>query len=100
MNIKKLVISSAVILLVSAAAFAQKVTYNFLPGTNFSRYKTYQWQRIEKAAYPNQLLDGQIMRSIDMQLRTKGLTKSDSGIPDLVIAYQAAVAEDKEWYSY
>ena len=93
-------LAAVIVLLLGTSAFAQKVTYNFLPGTDFSRYKSYQWQRIEKADYPNQLLDGQIMRSIDNQLALKGLRKVDSGIPDLVVVYQAAVVQDKEWTSY
>ena len=91
---------SAVVLLSAAGTFAQKVTYNFLPGIDFSRYKTYQWQRIENAQYPNQLLDVQIVRSIDMQLGSKGLTKMESGIPDLIVVYQVAVTQDKEWNAY
>jgi hypothetical protein len=97
---KKLTLGiTAMLLLFASAAFAQKVTYNFLPGTDFSKYRTYQWQRVEKAAYPNQLLDEQITRSIDAQLRMKGLQRVDSG-GDLVVVYQAAVAEDKQWNSY
>src|SRR5436190_9361627 len=88
------------LLVLTAGVFAQKVTYNFLPGTDFSRYKTYRWQKVERAQYPNQLLDDQIMRSIDMQLRTKGLTAVDKGPVDLVIVYQAAVMQDKEWNAY
>ena len=43
----------AILLSFAFIASAQKVRYNFLPGTNFSQYKTYKWQRVEKA----QLLD-------------------------------------------
>jgi len=93
-------IAAAMVLIFAAGTFAQKVTYNFMPGIDFSRYKTYQWQRIEKGQYPNQLLDEQIMRSIDRQLGAKGLSRTDNGIPDLVVIYQAAVSQDKEWTSY
>jgi hypothetical protein len=96
----KMVIISVVLLVLTGAVSAQKVTYNFLPGTDFSRYKTYKWQRIENAQYPNQLLDDQIMRSIDMQLKSKGLTPVDKGASDLVVVYQVAVTQDKEWNAY
>ena len=88
------------LLVVTVGAFAQKVTYNYMPGTDFSRYKTYQWVKVEKAHYPNQLLDEQIMASIDRQLAQKGLTKTTEGIPDLVVTYQAAVSQKEEWNAY
>jgi len=99
-SIIRVELAVAILLILGTSVFAQKVTYNFMPGIDFSKYKTYQWQRVEKAQYPNQLLDEQIMRSIDSQLRTKGLTKSDNGSPDLIVVYQAAVSQDKEWNAY
>ena len=91
---------AAILLTASILASAQKVTYNFMPGTNFSQYKTYAWQKVPNAQYPNQLLDEQIIRSIDSQLRAKGLVRMDTGATDLVVVYQAAVTQDKEWNSY
>ena len=91
---------ATVILLLSAACYAQKVSYNFLPGTNFARYKTYRWVRAEKAQYPNQLLDDQIMGSIDRELALKGLKRSDEGAPDLAVVYQAAVNQETQWNAY
>jgi len=84
----------------ATGAFAQKVRYNFLPGTDFSKYKTYQWVKIEKAQYPNQLLDEQIMRSIDAQLAQKGLKRVDEGIQDLTVVYQVALNQETEWNAY
>jgi hypothetical protein len=80
-------------------AAAQDIKYNFLPGTDFAKYKTYKWARIPNAQYPNQLIDNQIMQSIDAQLALKGLSKRDEGA-DLVVVYQAAVNEEKQWNSY
>jgi hypothetical protein len=88
-----------VLLMLAAGAFAQKIRYNFAPGTDFSRYKTYKWVRIEKAQYPSQLIDDQIIRSIDSQLSQKGLSKVDAS-PDLVVVYQVALSQEKEWTSY
>lgn len=96
----RLSIAVSILLVLAASGFAQKVTYNFMPGTDFSRYKTYQWVKVEKAHYPNQLLDEQIMASIDRQLSMKGLTKTTEGIPDLVVTYQAAVDQKEEWSAY
>jgi hypothetical protein len=82
-----------------AAAAAQDIRFNYLQGTDFSKYKTYKWVKIPNAQYPNGILDEQIMRAIDAQLSLKGLTKSEDG-PDLYVTYQAAVNQEKQWHSY
>ena len=95
----KIGIAVFVSLILVSGAFAQKVRYNFMPGTDFAKYKTYQWVRVEKAQYPNQLLDQQIMDSIDAQLALKGLRKSNEGA-DLAVVYQVAVDKETQWNSY
>lgn len=104
MKVNKLITQTitllAILLSLSFVAAAQKVKYNFLQGTDFSKYKTYKWVRIENAQYPNQLLDGQIMQAIDYQLRQKGLSKAETGTPDLAVVYQVALNQEKEWSSY
>ena len=89
----------SMLLLWCASAAAQDIKYNFMPGTDFSKYKTYKWVRVPKADYPNQILDNQIMQAIDAQLGLKGLTKSEEN-PDLYVAYQVAVDQEKQWNSY
>lgn len=93
-------VTAAVLLLWCVSASAQDVRYNFLAGTDFSKYKTYKWVRVPKAQYPNQILDGQIMQSIDAQLALKGLSKTEDDNPDLYVAYQAAVSQEQQWNSY
>ena len=88
------------LLFVQTAVSAQDIRYNSLPGTDFSKYKTYKWARVPKAEYPNQILDKQIMQAIDAQLATKGLSQTDGDNPDLVITYQAAVSQEKQWNSF
>jgi len=93
-------VTLSVLLLWCASASAQDVKYNFLPGTDFAKYRTYKWVRVPKADYPNQILDAQIMQAIDAQLGLKGLTKTESDSPDLYVCYQAAVDQEKQWNSY
>jgi Domain of unknown function (DUF4136) len=93
-------VTLSTLLLWCASASAQDVKYNFLPGTDFAKYRTYKWVRVPKADYPNQILDAQIMQSIDAQLGLKGLTKTESDSPDLYVCYQAAVNQEKQWNSY
>lgn len=80
-------------------AAAQDIKYNFLQGTDFSKYKTYKWVKVPNAQYPNSIVDEQIMRAIDTQLATKGLTKTEDN-PDLYVVYQVAVNQEKQWNSY
>src|SRR5258708_2985654 len=94
------VIAATVFLLWCVPASAQDVKYNFLPGTDFSKYKTYKWVRVPKVEYPNQILDGQIIGAIDAQLAMKGLTKTEGDNADLYVCYQAAVNQEKQWNSY
>ena len=104
MNMKlsknSLVVIAAALLLWCVPASAQDVKYNFVAGTDFSKYKTYKWVRIPKVEYPNQILDGQIMQSIDAQLALKGLSKTEGDNADLYVAYQAAVRQEQQWNSY
>lgn len=69
-------------LIACGIAYAQDVKTRYMPETDFSKYRTYTWVRIEGAGYPDQIIDTDIMRSIDSQLVAKGLTKVDSGTPD------------------
>jgi hypothetical protein len=89
----------AVLLTYAAVGFGQKIRYNFSSGTDFSKYKTYKWVRVENAQYPNQLIDEQIMQAIDAQPVQKGLSKTQ-GDSDLVVTYQAAVNQERQWNAY
>jgi len=87
-------------LLACGAALAQDVTFNSMPGTDFTKYHTYKWVAIQGATYPNQIVDTQIKSSIDSQLAAKGLTKTDADKADLYIGYQASVDQEKQWSAY
>lgn len=96
----QIVMMGCVLLLGCVSAAAQDVRYNYIQGTDFTKYKTYKWVRVPDAQYPNQILDGQIMQSIDSQLSLKGLTKTDSDNPDLYVTYQLALDKEKQWNAY
>src|SRR5215469_7037138 len=88
------------VLLTARTLTAQDVKYNFMPGTDFSKYHTYKWVSIEGGGHPNQIVDAQIKQSVDSQLTTKGLTKTDSDKADLYVGYQIAVDKEKQWNGY
>ncbi len=84
----------------ATAALAQDVKTNYLPGTDFTKFKTYKWVTIEGAAQPDQIVDAQIKQAVDSALAGKGLTKVAGDDADLYIGYQAAVREEREWTAY
>jgi len=96
----KLAVLFGIMLAACGSVLAQTVTYNFAPGTDFAKYKTYKWVRITGAQYPNQILDQQIMQSIDSQLAAKGFTKTDSDNADLDVGYQVSLTQQQQWNAY
>jgi len=90
----------AVALVSCIGATSQDVRHNYMPGVDFSNYHTYKWIEIEGGAHPNQIVDAEIKQSVDSQLATKGLTKTDSGKADLNVGYQVAVDKEKQWNAW
>jgi hypothetical protein len=88
------------ILFACESVLAQDVKYNFMPGTDFAKYHTYKWVVIEGGSHPNQIVDAQIKSSVDSQLASKGLTKTDGDKADLLIGYHVAVDKEKQWNAY
>jgi hypothetical protein len=89
-------------LLACSVTYAQDVKYNYRQGTDFSKYHTYKWVDTVDGApaiggHLDQILDSEIKQSIDSQLAAKGLTKVDSGKADLLVSYQIALTQEKQW---
>ena len=104
MKVKELVfraeIFAFVILTAFATGFAQKVTYENFPGTDLTKYKTYNWKRAENAQYPDQATDQILMRSIDSQLQSKGFVKTQNDTADLHVTYQLAIMDAAQLSSF
>ena len=89
-------------LVACAAAYAQDVRTNYMPGTDFSKYHTYAWvsqvQGVPTVGVrPDQILDGQVKQAIDSQMAAKGFTKvQDAGKADLLLGYQLAIDQEKQ----
>jgi hypothetical protein len=86
----------ALLLLTAVTLTAQDVRYNFMPKTDFSKYRPYKWVKIGDA-HPDQILDAEIKQSVDSQLAAKGMTKTDNDKADLYIGYQTAVDQEIQW---
>lgn len=93
-------LSTVLVLLAASSVLAQDVRYNFDKNSDFSKFKTYKWVPIEGAAKVNDLVDKQIKDTLDAELAQKGLTKTDGETADLLIGYQAAVGQEKQFSSY
>jgi hypothetical protein len=96
----KVVFGIALAILAGTISPAQDVTSNSMPGVDFTKYHTYKWVPIQGAVQPNQIVDAQIKESIDSQLATKGLTKTDGERADLLVGYQISVDQEKQWNAY
>lgn len=99
-HVLRVALATVVMLLVGTGVRPQDVRSNYMPGTDFSKYKTYKWVNIEGGSHPNQIVDAQIKQSVDSQLTSKGLTKTDSDNADLYVGYQISVDQEKQWNAY
>jgi hypothetical protein len=77
-------------------ALAQDVKYNFMPGTNFSKYHTYKWISIPENVHPSQIVDQEIKQAIDAQLSAKGFTKTEDDKADMYLGYQCSVDQERQ----
>ena len=98
----RLGIASVLVLVACALTNAQDVRTNYMPGTDWSKYRTYAWvdevQGVPGVGgHPDQILDTQVKQAIDSQMTAKGLTKlTDGGKPDLLIGYQLMIDREKQ----
>jgi len=90
----------AVLALGAGAALAQDVNVNYVPGTDFTKYKSYTWVEIQGAEKPDQILDTQIKQAIDKAMAAKGFTKAAGDTADLAIGYQVALTQQQQWNAY
>jgi len=99
-SISFLALVAGLALLTTGTLVAQDVRYNYMPGTDFSKYHSYKWVAIQGGAHPNQIVDAQIKQAVDGQLASKGLMKTEGDKADLYLGYQVAVDKEKQWNGY
>lgn len=99
-RVAQFVLTFLVAVTACSVTHAQDVRTNYMPGTDFSKYRTYKWVTMGEGGHPDQILDAQIRQSIDSQLAAKGFTKVDTDKPDLLVGYQVAVTKEREWNAY
>ncbi len=89
----------AVLLLFSASVLAQDVRYNFDQEADFSKYKTYKWERHPDSIEIDDITLNQVGQAFDAELAKKGLTKVEDSA-DLAIVYQLGYREEEEITTY
>jgi hypothetical protein len=89
-------LAAALLLVTAGTLAAQDVRYNFMPGADFSKYRTYKWVNTGDA-HPDQIMDAQIKQAVDSQLASKGMTKTGDDKADLYIGYQTTVNQETQW---
>jgi hypothetical protein len=85
---------------VPRTAQAQDIATNFVPGTDFTKYKSYKWVVIDGAEKPDQIVDAQITNAVDGVLSGKGFKKVTGDTADLFVGYQVAVKQERQWNAY
>lgn len=94
MRIATLATTVAVTLL-GTIALAQTVTHDFDRAADFSKYRSYAWVR--GTNLDDQLNHSRIVRAVDAQMVSKGLSSVDAGAnPDLLVAYHATFDKSLE----
>ena len=94
---KGLVTCGIALLVMTATALAQKVSYDYDKTANFAAFKTYAHKDGTKVGQP--LIDERIVAAIDAQLAAKGLTKAEAD-PDVFVVYHIAFDKQKDISTY
>jgi hypothetical protein len=97
---RNLFVSTVLLFLAAGVALAQDVRYNFDKDTDFSKFKTYKWVTLKGAQQLDDIADKQVQAAAQAELAKRGLTKVDADDADLLIGYQAAIGQEKEFTSY
>jgi len=90
--------SLVVLVLLASPARAQTVKVDFEKGTDFSRYKTYDWVPGQTPA-ENPVNHIRITRAVERELELKGLKKSME-TPDLRVTYLAKIEKKLKGQGY
>ena len=93
MKVRRLLVVAALLQLLAITAFGQKISVDHDQSVNFSKFKTYAWNKSLSTSAPNPLMDSRIIAAVDQQMADKGMIKVDAGnSPDLILVYHAAVS--------
>ena len=99
-SVGRLLLLVGLALLLGRGLIAQQVHYNFMPGTDFSKYHTYKWVDIPSNVHPNQIVNQEIKDAVNNVLATKGLTLATGDTADVYVGYQCSVDQERQWNAW
>lgn len=85
MNTRKAILTSVVVCVLTAASLAQQVKTDYDRDANFSKYKTFSFEKIQTK---DPLLVDRIKSAVSASLTAKGLSQVDSGGDVSIVAVQ------------
>ena len=91
---------SILVILAISPARAQQVVYNYMPGTDFSKYHTFKWIQIPSNVHPNQIVAQEIQQAVNNVLASKGFTLATGDKADLYVGYQCSVDRERQWNAW
>jgi len=84
------------VLAISCSAFANEVKTDYDHHANFSRYRTYSWERVQTS---NPLWQDRIKEAVDHDLQAKGWQRVDSG-GDVALVAVGATHNEQEYQTF
>jgi hypothetical protein len=99
-SVVRLFMLVGLVFLTGAVLVAQQVHYNFMPGTDFSKYHTFKWVDIPSNVHPNQIISQEIKDAVNNVLATKGLTPATGDTADIYVGYQCSVDQERQWNAW
>ncbi len=95
-SVRRLFLVLGLTLLAGTALSAQDVKYNFMPGTDFSKYHTYKWVDLPENVHPNQIVSQEIKQAVNNTLASKGLTQATGDAADVYVGYQCSIDQERQ----
>lgn len=82
---------------VATACAGITVNNDFIPGTNFSGYKTYGWMPQNENPGVSEILEQRAHSAIAAGLQAKGFQEATSGDPDFMVGYMLVLQEQTDY---
>jgi hypothetical protein len=84
-------------ILLTACSPSMTVRQDFIPGTDFSPYRTYAWLPDHPpTAIADALIDRRIREAVDVGMQDRGFTAPAAGEPNLYVGYQLILDEQRD----
>ena len=99
-SVLRFAVLAGLVLLAGRGIVAQQVHYNFMPGTDFSKYHTYMWVDIPSNVHPNQIVSQEIKQAVNSVLASKGLTLATGNTADVYVGYQCSIDQERQWSAW